>query len=321
MSVQTRAPSAIIGCDVGKAAIVVQDSRTDRLTTLENRREALDAFVAGLDPTCLIVCEATGGYEDALLRAAVAAGIPAHRADARKVKAFIRSFGILGKTDAIDARALVAYGRERHASLSLWKGTDPHRDQLQALVLTRRDLVDQRLAFGNRLGAPGAEPAASYIRALIDCLETQIKAIDVEVARLIRATEALARTEAVLRSVPGIGVKTAAALIALMPELGRLDRRAIAALAGVAPHPDQSGARDGARRVKGGRAQVKQILFMPALVVTRHDTSLSATYKRLVAAGKKPMVALVAIMRKIIVIANARLRDAFKKENEIHAII
>ena len=315
------APTRFIGCDVGKASIVVFDSRSGRLTTIPNRRDPLEAFVASLDDACLIVCEATGGYEDALLDAAVRAGRAAHRADARKVKAFIRSFGILGKTDAIDAKALAIYAEERHARLTRWQPSDPARDRLQALVLTRRDLVDQRVAFTNRRGAPGAEPVARYLEALLACLNTQITALDAEVEALIRVTDRLKRAETVLRTIAGIGAKTAAALLALMPELGHIDRRKAAALAGLAPHPNQSGGHDASRRTKGGRPDIKQILFMPSLSAARHDPTLSIVYKRLIANGKKPMVATIAIMRKIIVIANARLRDAFENVNAHQAAI
>src|SRR5580658_4471874 len=128
-------PSRFIGCDVGKTAIVVFDAMSGRSHSIANAPQALSDFAAGLEATCFVVCEATGGYENALLAALFAAGVPAHRADARKVKAFIRSFGTLGKTDAIDARALRRYGCERHAGLTRWRARDEERVKLQSLVL------------------------------------------------------------------------------------------------------------------------------------------------------------------------------------------
>ncbi len=125
---------------------------------------ALYDFAASLDPTCFVVCEATGGYERDLLAALLADGVPAHRADARKVKAFIRSFGTLGKSDAIDASALARYGRDRYAELPLWSAREPERLRLQALVLARRDLVKDRLAYANRRAAPAAEPSTLISR-------------------------------------------------------------------------------------------------------------------------------------------------------------
>jgi transposase len=139
-------PSRFIGCDVGKTAIVVFDAASGRTSALANTPEVLSRFAASLEATCFVVCEATGGYERDLLAALIAAGVPACRADARKVKAFIRSFGTLGKSDAIDAAALARYGRDRFAELPLWSAREPERDRLQALVLARRDLVKDRLA-------------------------------------------------------------------------------------------------------------------------------------------------------------------------------
>lgn len=307
-----------IGCDVGKATIVVFDSRDGRTRSLANTPKALAAFAESLDATALVVCEATGGYEDALLAALLAAAIPAHRADARKVKAFIRSFGTLAKSDALDARALARYAQERHARLARWQAPDPRRERLQTLVLTRTDLIAQRTACTNRLKAPGAAPVRAYLEALRTCLVTQIQALEAAIAALMASADDLVRAERTLRAVPGIGATTAAALIALMPELGQIDRRQAAALAGVAPHPNQSGAADTYRRTRGGRPEVKRTLFLAAMAASRHHPTLSKAYLRLRQAGKKPIVAITALMRRLIVIANARLRDAFA-ESQTHA--
>ena len=310
-------PTRFIGCDVGKAEIVVFDSQDGQVRSLKNRPGALAAFAAALDASCLVVCEATGGYERALLDALVAAGRPAHRADARKVKAFIRSFGTLGKSDAIDARALARYGHERHASLARWQSPDPQRLILQALVLARADFLAQRTACINRIKAPGSGPVRACLSALQACLDDQIRRLDAAIQDAIRALEDLARAETVLRSIGGIGQKTAAALIALMPELGHLTRRQAAALAGLAPHPNQSGAGDAYRRTRGGRPAIKTTLFMAALAAARHDPAARTAYQRLRANGKKPIVAITALMRRIIVIANARLRDAYNAQPAI----
>ena len=315
MPPEANTPTRFLGCDVGKTSIAVFDSRDGTLHTLANRPAALAAFAATLGPDCLVVCEATGGYEDALLAALLAAGCPAHRADARKVKAFIRSYGTLGKSDALDARALARYAQERHARLARWQAPDPDRERLQALVLTRADLVVQRTACKNRLAAPGVEAVRACLEALHACLDAQIRALDGAIAQTLRTTPRLARAEKVLRSIGGLGPATAAALLALMPELGQLGRRQAAALAGLAPHPRQSGSAQAYQRTRGGRPEVKRALFMAALAASRHDPKLRATYQRLIAAGKKPLVALTAVMRKIIVIANARMRDAFANPN------
>ncbi len=301
--------SRVLGCDVGKDEIVVFDSAANRIVRLTNRTEALAAFAASLDASCFVVCEATGGYELALLAALLEAGVPAHRADARKVKAFIRSFGTLGKTDAIDARALARYAIERGRDLPVWRARDDLRLKLQALVLARRDLVADRLAYQNRRDAPGAEPLNAHFDRLLGAFEAGIKALDAEIRALTESCQPIAAAVKALVSIPGIGLKTAAALLALLPELGTTTNKRIAALAGIAPHPDQSGAADRYRWVRGGRPEVKRSLFMAALSARKHNPTLKSFYERLVANGKKPIVAVVAIMRKLVTFANAVLRD------------
>ena len=210
-------PSRFIGCDVGKTAIVVFDTASGRTYAVANTPEALSGFAASLEATCFVVCEATGGYERDLLAALIAAGVPACRADARKVKAFIRSFGTLGKSDAIDANALARYGLDRYAELPLWSAREPERERLQALVLARRDLVKDRLAYANRRAAPAAEPVHPYLQALVESFDAQINAIEADIKTLCAACEPIAKAVNVLVAIPGVGQKTAAALIALMP--------------------------------------------------------------------------------------------------------
>jgi transposase len=313
-------PARFIGCDVGKAGVAVFDSRDGRSKTIANEPGALSGLAAELDDNCLVVCEATGGHEAGLLAALVQAGRVAHRADARKVKAFIRSFGILGKTDAIDAKALARYGQERHAELARWQPRDAARDQLQILMLTRSDLVTQRVACANRLAAPRAAPVRRHLEAVLHCLDAQIAAIAADVDTLLGASGSLATAARTLRGIAGIGPVTAIVLIALMPELGHLTRRQ-AALAGLAPHPNQSGASDAYRRTRGGRPEVKRALFMAAMSAARHNHALRTFYDRLIAAGKKPLVALTAVMRKIVVISNAMLRQNTAQAETSLAII
>lgn len=308
MSLASTPAVRFIGCDVGKIAIVVFDSASGQTRSIANQPEALARFANELDSTCLVVCEATGGYEADLLEALLDAAIPAHRADARKVKAFIRSFGTLGKTDALDAKALARYAQERQALLPRWRAHDPDRVVLQALVLTRRDLVQQQLAFSNRRLAPGAQPVHPYIDDLLACLARQIKAIEIRIEAILQASQSLKLATSILTTIPGIGPRTAAALTALMPELGSLNRRQAAALAGLAPHPRQSGNSDPYRRTAGGRPEIKRTLFMAALSAARHHPQLRLFFLKLTCNGKKPIVAITALMRKLIVIANAKLR-------------
>lgn len=319
MTQPATSPTRFIGADVGKAEIVFHDARGSARHTIPNKPKDLAAFAAkaGLDASCLVICEATGGYEDALLAALLAAGCPAHRADARKVKAFIRSYGTLAKTDALDAKALAAYGQERHASLARWQAPDPARENLQRLVLLRADFVAERTAHRNRLAAPGAGPIQAYLETVITTLSEQIEAIEEAMAQTLREAAALMRAKTALTSIKGIGDTTAIILLALMPELGRVDRRQATSLAGLAPHPNQSGTTERYRRTKGGRPEIKQALFLPAQTAARFNPVLKEAYQRLIDAGKKSIVAIVAIMRRLLVIANARLRDAYAEEKKM----
>jgi transposase len=305
----TTAPSRFVGCDVGKHSIVAFDSGSGRTLTVANDPEALAEFARALDPDCLVICEATGGYEAALLAALIDAGRTAHRADARKVKAFIRSLGTLGKTDAIDARALARYGRERHDKLARWQPRETDRARLHALVAARHQLVSDRTALSNRIAAPGARTVTGRLDRIRKTIEEEIAGLEADIKELIAASEQLERAIRTIRTIGGFGPVVATTIVALMPELGAIDRKQAAALAGLAPHPRQSGNADRYRKTRGGRPEVKRILFMAALSAARHDTTLSAFYNRLRDSGKRPLVALTAVMRKMIVIANARLRD------------
>lgn len=300
----------VFGCDVGQDSIVVFDSRSAQHTTVPNEPNALAAFTAGLPPDGLLVCEATGGHERSLLDAALDAGVAAHRADARKVKAFIRSLGRIAKTDRIDAQGLARYGQERGECLPRWQAPDPALQSLQALVRLRRELVAQRVAHQQRCKAPGGAAIRAHLEPLLAQLAQSIAELDATIDTLTDETLALRQRRQIIQAIPGCGRVAATGLVASLPELGRLDRKAIAALAGLAPHPRQSGQTDAYRRVRGGRPEVRRFLFMAALSASRHHPELKAFYERLVANGKKKIVALTALMRKLITIINARIRDA-----------
>jgi len=299
-------PRRCLGFDIAKQTIAVSDGRT--VQVIDNRRAAIRRFLR----TChadFAVCEPTGGHETILLEECLRLELPAHRADTRKLKAFIRSRGRLGKSDAIDARELAAYGLERWASLPLWQAPDPCQERLKALVRRRDDLVATKVAEQNRAKAPGARELAASFKAVLTVIERQIKLVDQAILALMRSGPLKQKCD-VMTAMPGIARTTAAALIAAMPELGAMHRKQAAALAGLAPHPNESGKKIGYRRMRGGRPAVRTILFMPAMQAACGRGEFAAFYKRLVVAGKKPILALAAVMRKIVVTLNARLRDA-----------
>lgn len=310
-------PARCLGIDVAKDSLVVGDGR-HAPSTIANKRKSIRSLLAKAGPD-FVICEPTGGYELVLLEECLRAGVACHRANTRNLKSFIRSFGTLGKSDAIDAAAMAAYGRERWARLALWQAPAEDDRHLQALVRRRSDLVSFRTAEKNRAKAPmarsGAKAIAASCKAMLAMLERQIKAIDAAIAALVAKSRALARRVAVCRSVSGVGLISAVALLAQMPELGSLQRRQAAALAGTAPHPNESGASTAYRRQRGGRPQVRIALFMPAMHAARSGGQFAAFYKRLRANGKKPIVAIAAVMRKIVVTLNARLRDDLAQQS------
>lgn len=255
----------------------------------------------------LVVLETTGGYEIELIKFMLAKKCLIHRADTRKVKSFIRSYGKLGKSDVIDAVALAQYSHERHASLELF--VENHSKSLLKLVCRRRDLTQMIVQEKNRLKAPDQKELQKSFKAIIKALEAEMATIDEKIKAICQKDESLIHKTKVLETIPGIGGVISIQLIAMMPELGKLNRKTVASLGGLAPHPNESGQKVGYRFTRGGRQEVKNILFMAAMTASRSKSSLGDFYRRLVEAGKKKMVALTALMRKILVIANAKIRD------------
>jgi transposase len=299
---------AVVGADVAADTLTLHDLPTGRTRTIANTPAALAEALAPLAGRALLVCEATGGHEANLLAAALALGLPVHRADGAKASAFARSLR-LAKTDRLDAQTLALYGRERGAALARYVPPPAHQAALTALVRRRADLVALRQAERARAKGPGAGAIQASLARSLAFLDGEIAGLEEAIAGLIAATPDLARRRGVLQSLPGVGPTVAATLLALLPELGHLPRRAAASLAGVAPHPDQTGTSRNVRRTRGGRRELRPVLFVAALTAVRGDNVLATFYRRLVAGGKSKRLALVAVMRKIVTIANARLAE------------
>jgi transposase len=295
-----------LGLDVAQDSVTLYDLVSSRCLTVPNTHAALTAALQPFQDRQLAVCEATGGHEAVLLSVLLELGIPAHRADGGKISAFARSLH-LAKTDRIDARSLALYGRERGAILPRWSPPPACQQELTALVRRRASLVAARKSERNRAKAPGAEAIAASLARTLAFLDSEIKDIETAIFRLIAATPELAQRNAVLINLPGIGKIVAAGLLALLPEMGRLSRRQAASLAGVAPHPDQTGTTRNRGRTKGGRRMLRPVLFIAALTAVRGDNPFAEFYHRLLAARKPKRLALVAVMRKLLVVANARL--------------
>ena len=301
----------VLGCDVGKDTIVIFDSLTGTTQTVDNTVKALKHVLARFERDTFVVCEATGGYETALLMTAFSLGLPVHRGDPRKTSAFLRSLRGHGKTDTLDARGLTRYGQERQAEVPLWRPPAMAQEALRRLGRLRTDLVADRASYMRRFKAPGSGVDKRHIRSLIKSFDRRIEAVEADIAVQVAADDQLRRIVKLIQQIPGCGPVTAIMLVALMPELGQLSRRQAASLGGLAPHPRQSGKADGYRRVRGGRRDLRAVLFMAALSASRHNPALRTFYLRLRDAGKKPIVAIVAVARKLITIINAKVRDAF----------
>lgn len=258
----------------------------------------------------LVVLEATGGYERGVVCALQEAGFAVARVNPRQARDFAKSMGVLAKTDRIDAGVLRDFAdvlaRHKDRAKYITAPLEPHRAKLAELVTRRRQLVEMRVAETNRLGLAGKRAVRS-IKAVIRTLDKQLGDVDHDIGDLL--DEHFSAQRDLLDSVKGVGPVTIMTLHAALPELGRLDRRKIAKLVGVAPMADDSGKRRGVRRIWGGRGEVRAVIYMATQSAILHNPVIRAFHARLIAAGKKPKVAIVACMRKLLTILNAMVRD------------
>jgi transposase len=269
----------------------------------------------------LIVLEATGGMERGVVCALQGAGMQVARVNPRQARDFAKSMGVLSKTDRIDARCLRDFADvlSHHAERGKYitPAPDARRELLTALMTRRRQLVDMHVAEVQRL-QQASERAVRSIRAVIETLERQMAEIDAEVDQ--EMDEHFKPQRKLLASVKGVASVTTLALLSALPELGRLDRRAISKLVGLAPLADDSGKRTGKRHIWGGRAQVRTALYMATLSAMRYNPAIAPMYKRLLAAGKPKKLAMVACMRKLLTILNAIMRDRTPWDPKKHLI-
>jgi transposase len=301
--------TCVVGIDVSKHELVIAIDPSGEQWTSGGEPAALDVLVARLQALApqLIVLEATGGYERPLAAACTVAQLPVAIVNPRQVRAFAQALGRTAKTDAIDATVLAAFGaRVQPAPRPV---PDADTLALAALVARRRQLLEMLGAERNRLAQTPTGPVARDLRQLIRWLERRLGHVETDLTDRIQRSPVWRVHDNLLQSVPGIGPTVARTLLAELPELGTLNRRAIAALAGVAPFNRDSGQWRGRRAIWGGRAPVRAALYMAALVATRHNPVLARFYQRLRAAGKPAKVALVAVMRRLLTILNAILQQ------------
>ena len=303
--------SIIIGIDVAKQELVVACGSDGDVRTVPNDEDGVRTLVHQLTALApeLVVLEATGGFELLSVAALAAATLPVVVVNPRQVRDFAKATGQFAKTDRIDARVLALFGeRVRPPVRGL---PDEETRALGAVLTRRRQLLEMRSAERHRLGqllGQGQRAVKQSLKKHIAYLERELAMTDTEVGRMIRESPVWRERDALLQSVPGIGPVVARTLLAELPELGHLNRRAIAKLVGVAPRNRDSGTWRGHRTIHSGRAPVRATVYMAALVATRCNPMIKAFYHRLLAAGKPKKVALVACIRKLLTIVNHMLR-------------
>lgn len=253
-----------------------------------------------------VICEATGGCERHLVSVCHRAGLPISVVNPRQVRDLARAQGRLAKTDKIDARLLSDFGELLTPAPTVAR--EPALAQLAAYCTRRRQLIVQRTAEKNRLRRADPILAGSY-RTMIASINRQISAVETGLARILSSSARLQAKLAALTQVKGVGVTSATALLAALPELGTLSKTQAAALAGLAPFNHDSGLLRGQRHIRGGRLHVREALYMAALVASRHNPVIQAFYQRLLANGKPPKLALTAAMRKLLLHLNSLLKQ------------
>ncbi len=299
--------SVWVGVDVAKDKLDVGLRPSGVQFSLANDERAAGVLVKRLLPLgcARIVVEATGGYETVVVAALHAAGLPIMVVNPRWVRAFAKGLGVLAKTDRIDARTLALYAER--AELKARELPDEQTRELRAMCARRDDLLEMIGAEENRLEhAP--KRLQREIRGHIDYLRKRLKQLDHDLDGAVRGSELWRHKDELLDTVPGVGPVLRASLLAWLPELGRLNRREIAALVGVAPFNHDSGTMRGRRAIAGGRAPLRRVLYCATSAAIIWNPQLRAHYQRLLAAGKAHKVALVATMRRLLLILNAMLK-------------
>lgn len=313
MNDKTNASSSLsteifVGIDVSKKELVVSVRPTNEHFTVINDEEGQRACVEKLQkisPT-LVVLEATGGYEKAIMSALINAGLAAVAINPKQARDFAKATGKLAKTDSIDADGLAHFAQAIRPEVRALVNEEVA--MLHELVARRKQLVDMLTAERTRLHR-ASKAISVHIESTIEALKAHLEKLNQEIDDHIDKHHHLSDKEKLICSVPGVGHVTAATLISSLPELGKVNQREISALLGLAPFNKDSGTLRGRRIIFGGRGRARAALYMAALVGVRHNAVLKEFYERLIKKGKKPKVALTACMHKLIIILNAMLKN------------
>lgn len=293
-----------VGIDIAKHTLQVAIRPADQQLALAYDEAGLQQLLRTLPApeTCLIVVEATGGYQRRVVAELLTAGHLVALANARQVRDFARAHNILAKTDAIDARLIARFGEEVELRL-LSKRPEKHEELVQ-LVARRRQLVELRTSEKNRRETITSKSVKKSVQHVIDVLTKEITRLDKQLLAFVESDDDWNQTAAIVSSVPGVGPVVSATLVAELPELGQLNRQEISALVGLAPFNRDSGKWSGKRSIWGGRKTVRSALYMAAVSAVRCNPVLKAMAQRLRKAGKPFKVMITACMRKLLVILN-----------------
>lgn len=298
-----------IGIDVSKATLDIHIRPSEETFTVSNDSEGIETLIAHLKSLApeRVVMEATGGFEIPVASVLTDAGLPVVVVNARQIRGFAVAIGKLAKTDPIDA-AVISHFAEKVCP-DIRDIPDKTEQELADLTVRRRQLVDMRTAEKNRLLRSEGKVRDSVCQ-MIEYLDDQIDQIDSQILQAVESSPARKEKRDILQSIPGIGETISGVLIARLPELGKLGGKQIAALAGLAPFNNDSGRRQGRRHIYGGRAAVRTHLYMGTLSAIRYNPAIKTFYERLVNAGKAKKSALTACARKLLVIANAMIKNS-----------
>jgi len=311
----------VVGIDVAKDKVDACIRTLSQLRTFESTAEGRRQLVAWLrrHKVGKAAMEASGGYERDWAKALREAGLEVRIVDPKRVRSFARSAGRLAKNDAIDAE-MIAWFAETFGEAPA-QAYDAARDKLVQIVNARQALLDVQTELQNRGEHAAPEVVQKMQARLLKKIALEVAKLEAAIAAMIKTTAHFTELSEIIESVPGLGRGTSAGLIAAMPELGQVSNKAAAALLGVAPYDDDSGKRRGERQIKGGRRKVRNLFYMACLgAATQHNPVLKAFYRRLIAKGKEKKVALVACMRKLIVILNIMIARGEKWDASRYAV-
>lgn len=302
-------PQVFVGIDISKAQLDVCLLPANERMVFNNSPEGLEQLgnLLVTQKSPIVVVEATGRYEIPVAAELVARGVPVAVVNPRRVRDFAKAIGKLAKTDSIDAFVLARFAHDIKPEIH--RLPDEAELHIRELVARRQQLLTIRTAEKNRLGRAVSNKVKNSIQIIIDTIDVQIKEIDKQSDDEIKTNPVLREKDKLIQSVPGVGNQTSKMLLGALPELGKLGSKQISALVGVAPFNRDSGTMRGKRMICGGRKGVRNILYMSALVATRHNNVIRDFYLKLRNGGKKPKVAIVACIRKLLTILNAMLKN------------